>query len=142
MKPEELAGEFRGGRLVRLSAKSDADRDWLSRYLASIPNGDRLGESARRFDLAHRSHRVRRVDRLRRPGASTTTPFWTRTPRRTWRSAPASPRRGTVPIGRARHGVNRSGTHIDVTIGIDDLEATGVTAKGRRVTLRDGRWQI
>jgi len=46
MKPEELTGEFRGGRLVRLSAKSDADRDWLSRYLASIPNGDRLGEIA------------------------------------------------------------------------------------------------
>ncbi|HKH31826.1 MAG TPA: aminopeptidase [Gaiellaceae bacterium] len=49
----------------------------------------------------------------------------------------------TVPVGRARHGVNRSGTHIDVMIGTDDLEATGVTAKGRRVTLvRDGLWQI
>jgi len=29
-----------------------------------------------------------------------------------------------------------------VTIGTDHLEATRVTAKGRRVTLRDGRWQI
>src|SRR5439155_16109354 len=31
---EDLAGEFRGGRLVRLSAKRESDRDWLARYLA------------------------------------------------------------------------------------------------------------
>ena len=43
---EGLAGEFRGGRLVRLDAKREADRDFLSRYLASIDNADRLGEVA------------------------------------------------------------------------------------------------
>ena len=43
---EELSGEFRGGRLVRLKAKREADRDWLARYLAAIPNADRLGEIA------------------------------------------------------------------------------------------------
>jgi leucyl aminopeptidase (aminopeptidase T) len=37
----------------------------------------------------------------------------------------------------------QSRTHIDVMIGTDDLEADGVTATGRRVTLlRDGLWQI
>ena len=43
---EELSGEFRGGRLVRLEAKRQADRDWFARYLAAIPNADRLGEIA------------------------------------------------------------------------------------------------
>ena len=43
---EELSGEFRGGRLVRLEAKRESDRDWLARYLAAIPNADRLGEIA------------------------------------------------------------------------------------------------
>jgi aminopeptidase len=49
----------------------------------------------------------------------------------------------TVPIGRARHGVNQSKTHIDEMIGTDDLDATGITEKGRNVPLvRDGLWQI
>ena len=130
---EELAGEFRGGRLVRLSAKSDADRDWLSRYLASIPNADRLGEIA----LVDSTSRIGRTGRIYYNGlldenAAAHMAFG---------SGFAKTR--TVPVGRARHGVNRSGTHIDVMIGTDDLEATGVTEKGRRVTLvRDGLWQI
>jgi aminopeptidase len=130
---EELAGEFRGGRLVRLSAKSDADRDWLSRYLASIPNADRLGEIA----LVDSTSRIGKTGRIYYNGlldenAAAHMAFG---------SGFAKTR--TVPVGRARHGVNRSGTHIDVMIGTDDLEATGVTEKGRRVTLvRDGLWQI
>src|SRR5258707_500250 len=43
---EGLAGEFRGGRLVRLKAKRESDRDWLARYLAATENADRLGEIA------------------------------------------------------------------------------------------------
>src|ERR1700704_1687257 len=39
---EGLAGEFRGGRLGRLKAKRESDRDWLARYLAATPNADRL----------------------------------------------------------------------------------------------------
>ena len=57
---EELAGEFRGGRLVRLKAKRDADRDWLARYLAAIPNADRLGEIA----LVDSSSRIGQTGRI------------------------------------------------------------------------------
>src|SRR2546423_479930 len=43
---ENLSGEFRGGRPVRLRAKRDADRDWLARYLGAIPHAHRLREIA------------------------------------------------------------------------------------------------
>ena len=43
----------------------------------------------------------------------------------------------------ARYGVNQAKTHIDVMIGTDDLEAVGITQKGRRVSLVSGGvWQI
>jgi len=49
----------------------------------------------------------------------------------------------TVPIAKKRYGVNRSTTHIDVMIGTDELEATGVTRAGRRVPLvAEGAWRI
>ena len=130
---EELAGEFRGGRLVRLAAKRDVDRDWLARYLASIRNADRLGEVA----LLDSSSRIGQTGRIYYNGlldenAAAHIAFG---------SGFAKTR--TVPVGRARYGVNRAKTHIDVMIGTDDLEATGVTEKGRRVALvRDGAWQI
>jgi aminopeptidase len=130
---EELSGEFRGGRLVRLGAKRAADRDWLARYLAAIPNADRLGEIA----LVDSSSRIGQTGRIYYNGlldenAAAHMAFG---------SGFAKTR--TVPIGRARHGVNRSKTHIDVMIGTDDLEAVGITQKGRRVTLvADGAWQI
>ena len=50
---EDLRGEFRSGRLVRLEAKRAADRDWLAEYLAAIPNADRLGEIALEIGRAH-----------------------------------------------------------------------------------------
>jgi len=130
---EELSGEFRGGRLVRLDAKRAADRDWLARYLASIPNADRLGEVA----LVDETSRIGQTGRVYYNGlldenAAAHIAFGN-----------GFAKTRTVPIGRARHGVNLSKTHIDVMIGTNDLEATGVTEKGRRVTLvRDGRWQI
>ena len=130
---EELAGEFRGGRLVRLTAKREADRDWFARYLASIPNADRLGEIA----LVDSSSRIGQTGRIYFNGlldenAAAHMAFG---------SGFAKTR--TVPIGRARHGVNRSRTHIDVMIGTDELEAVGVRQSGKRVTLvREGIWQI
>ena len=45
----------------------------------------------------------------------------------------------TVPVGRERHGVNRSKTHIDVMIGTDALEADGIRQSGKRVAPRQGR---
>jgi aminopeptidase len=130
---EDLSGEFRGGRLVRLAAKRESDRDWLARYLASIPNADRLGEIA----LVDSSSRIGQTGRIYYNGlldenAAAHMAFG---------SGFAKTR--TLPIGRARHGVNRSRTHIDVMIGTDDLEAIGMRQSGRRVALvSDGVWQV
>jgi aminopeptidase len=130
---EELSGEFRGGRLVRLKAKRESDRDWLARYLAAIPNADRLGEIA----LVDNASRIGRTGRIYFNGlldenAAAHIAFG---------SGFAKTR--SVPLGRRRYGVNRSRTHIDVMIGTDELEAEGVRRSGKRVALvRDGVWQI
>jgi aminopeptidase len=130
---EGLAGEFRGGRLVRLQAKRDSDRDWLARYFAATPNADRLGEIA----LVDASSRIGQTGRIYYNGlldenAAAHMAFG---------SGFAKTR--TVPIGRKRYGVNRSKTHIDVMIGTDGLNAFGVTQAGRRVPLvLDGSWQF
>jgi aminopeptidase len=130
---EDLSGEFRGGRLVRLEAKRAADRDWLARYLAAIPNADRLGEIA----LVDASSRIGQTGRIYYNGlldenAAAHMAFG---------SGFAKTR--TVPIGQKRYGVNRSKTHIDVMIGTDALNADGITQAGKRVPLvTDGTWQF
>ena len=43
---EGLRGEFAGGRLVRLEADSDADRDFVASYIDTDKGGRRLGEVA------------------------------------------------------------------------------------------------
>jgi aminopeptidase len=130
---EGLAGEFRGGRLVRLTAKRESDRDWLARYLAAIPNADRLGEIAL-VDSASRIGQTGLIyyNGLLDENAAAHLAFG---------SGFAKTR--TVPLGRQRYGVNRSKTHIDVMIGTDALEATGIRQSGKRVALvSDGTWQI
>jgi aminopeptidase len=130
---EDLSGEFRNGRLVRLKAKREADRDWFARYLAAIPNADRLGEIA----LVDSSSRIGKTGLVYYNGlldenAAAHMAFG---------SGFAKTR--TVSIAKKRYGVNRSTTHIDVMIGTDELEATGVTRTGRRVALVGGGiWQI
>jgi aminopeptidase len=130
---EGLAGEFRGGRLVRLQAKRAADRDWLARYLAATPGGERLGEIA----LVDASSRIGQTGRIYYNGlldenAAAHMAFG---------SGFAKTR--TVPIGRKRYGVNRSKTHIDVMIGTDALNAWGIAQSGKRVPLvLDGAWQF
>jgi aminopeptidase len=130
---EELSGEFRSGRLVRLKAKREADRDWLARFLAAIPNADRLGEIA----LVDSSSRIGQTGRIYYNGlldenAAAHMAFG---------SGFAKTR--TVPIAQKRHGVNRSKTHIDVMIGTDALNAAGITQAGKRVPLvSDGTWQF
>jgi len=128
-----LSGEFRGGRLVRLKAKRETDRDWLARYFAVTPNADRLGEIA----LVDASSRIGQTGRTYYNGlldenAAAHMAFG---------SGFAKTR--TVPLGARRYGVNRSKTHIDVMIGTDALNAFGVTQTGRRVRLvADGSWQF
>jgi aminopeptidase len=130
---EGLAGEFRGGRLVRLEASNRADRDWLARYLAAIPNAERLGEIAL-VDSTSRIGHTGRIyyNALLDENAAAHMAFG---------SGFAKTR--TVPIGQKRYGVNRAKTHIDVMIGTDDLNADGIRQNGKRVALvKDGTWQI
>jgi aminopeptidase len=130
---EGLSGEFRGGRLVRLGAKRNADRDWLARFLDAVPNADRVGEIA----LVDSSSRIGQTGRVYYEALldeNATAHF-------AFGSGYAKTR--TMPVGRRRYGLNRSATHIDVMIGTDALNAFGVTQSGRRVPLvLDGAWQF
>jgi aminopeptidase len=130
---EGLAGEFRRGRLVRLEASRDEDRDWLARFIGSIPNADRIGEVAL-VDSTSRVGQTGRVyhNTLLDENATAHIAF-----------GRGFDHTRVNPTARGHRGVNQSRTHIDVMIGTDDLEAVAVTATGRRVTLlREGLWQI
>jgi aminopeptidase len=127
---EGLRGEFRGGRLVRLDADSDEDRDFVAAYLDTDANGRRLGEVA----LVDSSSRIGQAGRiyfntLLDENAAAHIAFGSG-----FRNT-----RSQKPV----RGVNDSATHLDVMIGSPELEATGVDARGRRVpVIRDGSWQI
>ena len=129
-----IAGEFRGGRLVRLRASRGRDRDWLAGYLSSVDGAERLGEVAL-VDATSRIGQKRRIyfNTLLDENAAAHIAFG---------SGFAFTRRDYEQT-RSRRGVNDSRAHLDVMIGTDDLEATGVAARGRRVTLVcDGLWRI
>ena len=128
---EGLRGEFRGGRLVRLEADSESDRDVLAGALDDDPGGRRLGEVAL-LDTASRIGKTGRTygHTLLDENAATHIAFGAGFPE-------------TRPSGVSRAGLNRSMTHIDVMIGTDDLDVTGVERGGARVpVVADGSWQL
>jgi aminopeptidase len=125
---ENLRGELRGGRLVRIDAKGRGG-DFVRRYLGSAANAGRLGEVAL-VDASSRIGRARRLyyNALLDENAVAHMAFGDGFPQ-------------TRSSGRK--GLNRSELHVDVMIGGDELEATGVDGRGRRVALvRDGLWQV
>lgn len=125
-----LRGEFSNGRLVRLDADSDDDRDFVAAYIDTDRMGRRLGEIAL-VDASSRIGQTGRVyyNTLLDENAATHIAF-------------GSGFGNTRSEDPARH-VNRSTIHLDVMIGSPELEATGVNARGRRIPLiRDGAWQI
>jgi aminopeptidase len=129
-----IAGEFRNGRLVRLDAKGKANRDFLAHFLFSIRDADRLGEIA----LVDRHSRIGQANRiyyntLLDENAAAHIAFDSGFPHT----------RMDHQTSNARRGVNRSQAHVDVMIGSDELEATGLGARGRRVPLiADGEGQV
>jgi aminopeptidase len=131
---EGISGEFSGGRLVRLDAKGKANRDFLADFLFSIKDADRLGEIA----LVDRHSRIGQANRiyyntLLDENAASHIAFGSGFPHT----------RVDHQTSNARRGVNRSQAHVDVMIGSDDLEATGLGARGRRVPLiAGGEWQV
>jgi len=130
---EGIAGEFRNGRLVRFEAEG-RNGAFFRDFLGRIRNADRLGEVA----LVDRSSRIGQsgriyFDTLLDENAAAHIAF----------GMGFDKTRQREPGDRRTLGVNRSDTHVDVMIGTDDLEATGVAARGRRIPLiRDGVWQI
>jgi aminopeptidase len=125
-----LGGEFSKGRLVRLEADSDDDRDFVASFIDTDRMGRRLGEVA----LVDASSRIGQTGRiyyntLLDENAAAHIAF-------------GSGFGGTRSQTPAR-GINQSTIHLDVMIGGPDLEATGFDARGRRVPLiHEGAWQI
>jgi aminopeptidase len=125
-----LRGEFSNGRLVRLEADSDDDRDFVAAHLDSDRMGRRLGEVAL-VDASSRIGQTGRVyyNTLLDENAAAHIAF-------------GSGFGGTRSETSTR-GVNRSTIHLDVMIGSPELEATGFNARGRRIPLiHEGAWQI
>lgn len=125
-----LRGEFSKGRLVRLEADSDDDRDFVAGFIDTDRMGRRLGEVA----LVDASSRIGETGRiyyntLLDENAAAHIAF-------------GSGFGGTRSETPAR-GLNRSTIHLDVMIGGSELEATGFDARGRRIPLiHEGAWQI
>jgi aminopeptidase len=125
-----IRGEFSKGRLVRLEADSDDDRDFVAGFIDTDRMGRRLGEVA----LVDASSRIGQSGRiyyntLLDENAAAHIAF-------------GSGFGGTRSESPAR-AVNNSTIHLDVMIGGPDLEATGFDARGRRVPLiHEGAWQI
>ena len=129
---EGLRGELRGGRLVRLEADRAEERDFVAAYIDSDPSGHgrRLGE-------------VALVDASSRIGLRGRTYFTTLLDENVAAHIAFGQGFTGTRAGPRPQGVNHSTVHLDVMIGGPDLEVTGVTAKGRRLSLiRDGVWQI
>jgi aminopeptidase len=125
-----LRGEFSKGRLVRLEADSDDDRDFVAGFIDTDRMGRRLGEVAL-VDASSRIGQTGRVyyNTLLDENAAAHIAF-------------GSGFGGTRSQTPAR-GLNRSTIHLDVMIGGPELEATGFDARGKRVPLiRGGDWQI
>jgi aminopeptidase len=125
-----LRGEFSKGRLVRLEADSDEDRDFVAAYIDTDRMGRRLGEVA----LVDASSRIGQTGRiyyntLIDENAAAHIAF----------GSGFGGTRSETPT----RAVNRSTIHLDVMIGSPELEATGFNARGRRIPLiREGAWQI
>jgi aminopeptidase len=125
-----LRGEFSRGRLVRLEADSDDDRDFVAAHLDTDRMARRLGEVA----LVDASSRIGQTGRiyyntLLDENAAAHIAF----------GSGFGGTRSETP-GR---GVNRSTVHLDVMIGSPQLEATGFDARSRRIPLiHEGTWQI
>ena len=127
---EGLRGEFARGRLVRLEADSDADRDFVAAFIDTDMGGRRLGEVAL-VDASSRIGQAKRIyyNTLLDENAAAHIAF-------------GSGFGGTRDDGSQR-GINKSTTHLDVMIGSPKLEVTGIGPRGKRIPLiRDGLFQV
>jgi len=125
-----LRGEFSNGRLVRLDADSNDDRDFVAAYIDTDRGGRRLGEVA----LVDASSRIGQAGRIY---------YNTLLDENAAAHIAFGSGFGGTRLETSARGVNRSTTHLDVMIGSRELEATGIDVRGRRIPLiREGSWQI
>jgi aminopeptidase len=127
---EDLNVEFRGGRVVRLGARTDAQRQALLGLLDVDEGGRRLGEVA----LVDGSSRIGQRGRL----------YWSTLldENRACHIALGSGFTGCRARGQGSPDLNSSRTHIDVVIGAPDVEVVGTTVAGEAVPLIvDGDWR-
>jgi aminopeptidase len=127
---EDLEAEFHDGRLVRLGARTDEQRDALLGQLDVDAAGRRLGEVA----LVDAGSRVGGRRRL----------YWNTLLDENQACHVAFG--FGFPVCRLGGGtspdLNQSRTHIDVMIGSADVEVTGTTASGETVPIIvDGVWR-
>ena len=116
-----IAGEFRRGRLVRIEAEADDDREFLASFLARDRGAARLGE-------------VALVDNASRVGAAGRPYFTTLLDE----NAAAHIAFGQGFGDTRRPGapaVNRSVVHLDVMVGAPDMHVEAVDGRGRTVTI-------
>jgi aminopeptidase len=116
-----IAGEFRGGRLVRLEAEGDDDHEFLASYFARDSGAGRLGELAlvdigSRVGAAGRPYFTTLLDE----NAATHMAF----------GLGFGDTRG--PGGPA---VNKSVIHIDVMIGAPEMDIDAVDGKGHQLPI-------
>ncbi|MBO0704912.1 MAG: aminopeptidase [Candidatus Dormibacteraeota bacterium] len=127
---EDLEAEFAGGRLTRLRARTEAQRDTLVGQLDIDEGGRRLGEvalvdSASRIGRAGRIYRNTLLDENQASHVAFGFGF-------------ADCRRDGTPSA----DMNQSRVHVDVMIGGPDVEVSGRTARGEWVALIEGGiWQ-
>jgi aminopeptidase len=127
---EDLNVEFRGGRLVRLDARTEGQREALLGLLDVDEGGRRLGE----VSLVDRSSRIGQRGRL----------YWSTLldENRACHIALGSGFTGCRARGQGSPDLNSSRTHIDVVIGAPEVEVVGTTVAGEAVPLIvDGDWR-
>ncbi len=121
---EGIAGEFRRGRLVRVEADAEDDREFLAAYLARDRSAGRLGELA----LVDSSSRVGAAGR----------PYFTTLLDENAAAHMAFGQGFADTRSPGAPPVNRSAVHLDVMIGSPEMEVEAIDARGDNVTLISG----
>jgi len=125
-----LRGEFSSGRLVRLEADSDDDRDFVAAYIDTDRMGRRLGEVA----LVDSSSRIGETGRIY---------YNTLLDENAAAHIAFGSGFGGTRSERPARGINRSVIHLDVMIGSPELDVTGFDGRGRRIPLiHEGAWRM
>jgi aminopeptidase len=118
---EGIAGEFRRGRLIRIDAHGDDDREFLASYLARDRNAKRLGELA----LVDDGSRVGQAGR----------PYFTTLLDENAAAHMAFGQGFGDTRSDGAPAVNRSAIHVDVMIGSSDMDVEAIDGRGRNATL-------